>query len=493
MTGPGAYARHADAASAARDRLDSAAAAMAAAEDAQRSALAAVVELWPTSAWLAAGATSAKRWLLASTRCSEGEAHRLERLAGLCHRHPALRDAVLSGAMSMARADRLGAVVTVDREPWLADSLPGFLTLDAKTRSDDDFATALRYWASLVDQERTVRREPRHSLVLSQRLFGGGQIHGDLSPSAFLNVASALDAWTDDPDPTHAPHQRTLAERRADALDDLCRNSLDPDDTRWGTHDDVERTAAEEPFDGFSPTDDLDEALAGQDDSDGMDLLDPMARLELIRRRLRRMECQRRRRARRRTRGRSAATVNVHVDLRTLANLRDITDLDDLILRGDGWTLTKEAAERLLCDSSMVAVLFDGKGTVLDANDAAEQWSRKQRRAITARDGGCVFPSCQRPPRFCEIHHLHHREQGGPTRCDNGAMLCRFHHRLIHEYGWQLLVEDGHWVAVDPHGTPWTGRPTHLEPTAPTEPAGADPPAATRGGSPTRPTDQTHR
>ncbi|MFP5579366.1 MAG: hypothetical protein ACLGIZ_14195, partial [Acidimicrobiia bacterium] len=99
MAGSAMFARDADVASVARDRLDAAAAAMAAVESAQRSALAALLELWPTSAWIAAGATSAKRWLLAYTPCSEREAHRLERVAGLCHRHPRLADAVLSGEL----------------------------------------------------------------------------------------------------------------------------------------------------------------------------------------------------------------------------------------------------------------------------------------------------------------------------------------------------------------------------------------------------------
>lgn len=69
-------------------------------------------------------------------------------------------------------------------------------------------------------------------------------------------------------------------------------------------------------------------------------------------------------------------------------------------------------------------------------------------------------------------------------------MLCRFHHRLVHDHGWQLLVHHGHWVAVDPHGTHWTGRPTTLPATT----TGADPPdPGVIGGSPTRPTHQTHR
>ncbi|HEY1118991.1 MAG TPA: hypothetical protein VGE43_14865, partial [Acidimicrobiales bacterium] len=119
MAGSATFAREADAASVARERLDAAAEAMAAVESAQRSALAALLELWPTSAWIAAGATSAKRWLLAYTHCSEPEAHRLERAAGLCHRHPTLADAVLSGEVSLSRLDVLGRAATDEREPWL--------------------------------------------------------------------------------------------------------------------------------------------------------------------------------------------------------------------------------------------------------------------------------------------------------------------------------------------------------------------------------------
>src|SRR3546814_2964040 len=59
------------------------------------------------------------------------------------------------------------------------------------------------------------------------------------------------------------------------------------------------------------------------------------------------------------------------------------------LLRSDGWRLTKQAAERLLCDTAMVAVLFDGKGHILDANDDAERWTPRQRRAIAARDRHC--------------------------------------------------------------------------------------------------------
>src|SRR3546814_3014913 len=78
MTGSATYARCADSAAVARDRLDRVAASAVAVEEAQRRLVADLLELWPTSAWIAAGATSAKRWLLAYTHCSEGEVHRSE-------------------------------------------------------------------------------------------------------------------------------------------------------------------------------------------------------------------------------------------------------------------------------------------------------------------------------------------------------------------------------------------------------------------------------
>ena len=65
----------------------------------------------------------------------------------------------------------------------------------------------MRFWAERVDEERAVRQIPRHSISMTQRLFGGGEVHADLSPSAFLTVATAIDAWTDDPDPKAAPYQ----------------------------------------------------------------------------------------------------------------------------------------------------------------------------------------------------------------------------------------------------------------------------------------------
>jgi Domain of unknown function (DUF222)/HNH endonuclease len=75
-----------------------------------------------------------------------------------------------------------------------------------------------------------------------------------------------------------------------------------------------------------------------------------------------------------------------------------------------------------------------------------------QRTALAVRDGGCVFPNCDRPLSWCEAHHLWHWLDGGPTDLDNLALLCRTHHRAAHEEGWRLARgPDGQLTATPPH------------------------------------------
>jgi hypothetical protein len=72
-----------------------------------------------------------------------------------------------------------------------------------------------------------------------------------------------------------------------------------------------------------------------------------------------------------------------------------------------------------------------------------------QRSALAVRDGGCVFPGCDRPLTWRDAHHLWHWVDGGPTDLDNLALLCRAHHRTVHEEGWQLTRgPDGRFTAT---------------------------------------------
>ena len=75
-----------------------------------------------------------------------------------------------------------------------------------------------------------------------------------------------------------------------------------------------------------------------------------------------------------------------------------------------------------------------------------------QRSALAVRDGGCVFPHCTRPLAWCDAHHVRHWLHGGPTDLANLALLCRAHHRAVHEGGWQLTRQpDGRLTATPPH------------------------------------------
>src|SRR5215207_8599658 len=75
-----------------------------------------------------------------------------------------------------------------------------------------------------------------------------------------------------------------------------------------------------------------------------------------------------------------------------------------------------------------------------------------QRSALAVRDGGCVFPDCERPLAWCDAHHLRHWLHGGPTDLANLALLCRAHHRAVHEGGWRLTRQpDGRLLATPPH------------------------------------------
>ena len=64
--------------------------------------------------------------------------------------------------------------------------------------------------------------------------------------------------------------------------------------------------------------------------------------------------------------------------------------------------------------------------------------STHQRRALAVRDGGCVFPGCSRPVAWCDAHHVDHWDQGGPSDIENLALLCRHHHRVTHQPGWEM-------------------------------------------------------
>ena len=116
-----------------------------------------------------------------------------------------------------------------------------------------------------------------------------------------------------------------------------------------------------------------------------------------------------------------------------------------------GVTAGPATARRLLCDCNLIPAVLGTAGEPLDIGRATRTWPTGIRRAVALRDGGCVFPGCDRPARWCEIHHIIFWVDGGPTSLINGACLCSHHHALIHQGDWQIrMAKDGHPEIIPP-------------------------------------------
>jgi hypothetical protein len=110
-------------------------------------------------------------------------------------------------------------------------------------------------------------------------------------------------------------------------------------------------------------------------------------------------------------------------------------------------------AERLRAAVAKLPLALGGTpAQPLEVGRASRVVQAAQRTALAVRDGGCVFPDCTRPLAWCEAHHLRHWLHGGPTDLANLGLLCRTHHRAVHEGGWRLARgPDGRLTAIPPH------------------------------------------
>jgi hypothetical protein len=100
---------------------------------------------------------------------------------------------------------------------------------------------------------------------------------------------------------------------------------------------------------------------------------------------------------------------------------------------------------------------MNAAGEVLDIGRTTREWTIPIRRGVVLRDGGCVFPGCDRPPSWCDVHHCWEWDHGGPTCVDNGALLCRRHHTFIHAKRWRVIIPRprGKPVVLKPDGNPY--------------------------------------
>jgi hypothetical protein len=120
--------------------------------------------------------------------------------------------------------------------------------------------------------------------------------------------------------------------------------------------------------------------------------------------------------------------------------------------------VSMETSRRISCDASIVSMRHDANGSALDVGRKMRTIPPAIRRAVTARDGGCRFPGCT--SRRCDAHHIEHWADGGSTSLDNLVLLCRRHHRAVHEGGFGIVrTPDGAVAFTRPDGRPLLAAP----------------------------------
>ena len=102
-------------------------------------------------------------------------------------------------------------------------------------------------------------------------------------------------------------------------------------------------------------------------------------------------------------------------------------------------------------------------GEVLNLGRTQRGFSRHQRLALAAVDGGCIWNGCHAPPGWCHAHHVKAFADGGATDIDNGVLVCPEHHHLLHASGYELKMIDGR---------PWLLAPLWLDPGQNWQPVG---------------------
>ncbi|TDG13850.1 HNH endonuclease [Seongchinamella unica] len=138
--------------------------------------------------------------------------------------------------------------------------------------------------------------------------------------------------------------------------------------------------------------------------------------------------------------GSERCQVILHVDINTLRHNSKGTDCahEHCHLDDKSW-LTPDTARRLACDASLVTLLEDENGEVLNIGRRSRTVPAHIGRALKARDKTCRFPGCCES-RYVDFHHIQHWADGGETSLDNLVTLCRYHHRQLHNGCYSISV-----------------------------------------------------
>jgi 5-methylcytosine-specific restriction protein A len=118
-----------------------------------------------------------------------------------------------------------------------------------------------------------------------------------------------------------------------------------------------------------------------------------------------------------------------------------------------GENITSAEIDQICCDAVMHRSVADQTGATLNFGRGRRTISPQQVLALIARDGGCRHPGCDRPPHWCEGHHINEfSAHGGNTDLDELVLVCHHHHHDLHDRSWQLTGTPQHLTFTGPDG-----------------------------------------
>ncbi len=343
--------------------------------------------------WHEEGFTSCAHWLSWRTGVSPGAAREKVRVACALRKLPTLRTALRRGQLSYSAARAITRVATPETEAGLVET-----ARHATAAQLERLVGALR----AADRSEEAARHAQRCLSLTATPDGSWTIVGRLDPEVGAVLYRALEAASEElyhrtPPDLDAAAERPAAARRGDALGLLAEAALGQG-LRAGS----------------SPTAVLSRAERFQVvmHVSAETLARPVGASRAYNGPPRTQAFEE---------GSSAMAPPRVADIRP------------------GSYVSAETSRRLSCDAALVVMTDDSRGSVLDVGRRRRTVPLAIRRVLQGRDRGCRFPGCR--ARHCDAHHVKHWADGGDTAVENLLLLCRHHHRRVHEDGWRVELE----------------------------------------------------
>lgn len=353
--------------------------------------------------WAIAGYLSTESWLRHTHLLSSFHARDCARTARWLRHQPVVAQALADGDINDTQVQAIRRVATSSTKRAAAFPAVAADFVEVARNTDSEvLGRALRSWADAVDEKasnRDSKRDHERRRVFLSPVGDGWDLKGWLPAADGAELAGILTERMEQTRRETPDISMTAPQRRADALLELLRSAASTDMT------------------------------PAQHDRAKVQVLIPLARLTGC------TNC--------------ANCAKVVRDGSPAVGLEHGTQGPDLnaaewrtgngIGRGH---LSIAEAKRLACDGHIQRVVLSPESAVLEVGRAYRLATPAIRTALEVRDGGCVIPECDRPPGWCEAHHITHWTDGGETAPSNMALLCSRHHHELHHGKWHVHIDE---------------------------------------------------